>query len=147
MSTYATRDDLEAWTQSDVPDNVDQLLRRASSMVTRAIQGAIYVVDDLTGLPTDAGVVAALRDATCAQVALWTAVDIDPAAGAAGAIGATGAVQSSSLLSGSVTYSTTAQNSEQVTSAKMAAADALSVEAGEILYNAGLLGGFTTVYG
>lgn len=147
MPIYATSDDLEAWTQGDAPDNADQLLRRASSIITRAIQGAIYVTDDLTGLPTDVDQLAALSDAACAQAALWVSTGVDPAAGAAGAVGATGAVQSSSLLSGSVTYNTTAQTSEAVTAAKMAAADTLSVEAAEILYNAGLLSGFTTVYG
>jgi hypothetical protein len=145
--TYATRDDLEAWTQTDVPDNVDQLLRRASSIITRAIQGAIYVTNDLTGLPTDAAVIAALRDATCAQAAIWTATGIDPAAGAAGAVGTSGAVVRSRLLSGEVQYDTAAQTGAATVAARQATATDLCVESAEILYNAGLLGGFTTVYG
>jgi hypothetical protein len=52
----------------DVPPNAQVLLDRASRDIDRAIQCAIYDVDD-AGLPTLAAVTEALREATCEQVA------------------------------------------------------------------------------
>lgn len=56
----------------DVPTDVDRLLSRASRAVDRLLllASCVYAVDD-DGLPTDDRVVAALRDATCAQAAWW----------------------------------------------------------------------------
>jgi hypothetical protein len=51
-----------------VPANAQVLLDRASRQIDRAIQCAIYDVDD-AGLPTDAKVTTALKEATCEQVA------------------------------------------------------------------------------
>jgi hypothetical protein len=67
--SYATVAQLTAYPVT-VPAGVDAvtMLRRASRDVDRALMTAVYDVDD-AGLPTDATVAAALRDATCEQVA------------------------------------------------------------------------------
>jgi hypothetical protein len=64
---YATVGDLDG-PLDYVPANAQVLLDRASRQIDRAIQCAIYDVDD-DGLPTDAAVTTALKEATCEQVA------------------------------------------------------------------------------
>lgn len=59
----------------DPPHDVDRLLERASELLDDYLRTAVFDVDDDTGLPTDADVIAALRDATCAQVEFWLAGD------------------------------------------------------------------------
>lgn len=59
--SYAARSDLAGVIPS-IPDNVDQLLVRASREVTRALIAAVYD-------PTDPVIIQALRDATVEQVA------------------------------------------------------------------------------
>lgn len=128
MPIYATTAELAEWTGEAAPANADQLLRQASRLVRRATMTAIYVVDE-DDLPTDADVLAAFRDATCAQVASWAALGIDPTAGPASV---RGAVQSSSIGGGTVTYADTSTT-------KAAAVDNLASEAWLILADAGLL--------
>ncbi|OPC83009.1 hypothetical protein B4N89_20565 [Embleya scabrispora] len=66
---YATVDDLTAWLPPtlDVPDDAERRLLRASARLRRALLTAVYDVGP-SGLPTDAEVSAAFRDATCAIV-------------------------------------------------------------------------------
>lgn len=66
---YATEAELTAYPVT-VPAGASAalLLTRASRDVDRALLTAVYDVDD-NGDPTDADVIAALRDATCEQVA------------------------------------------------------------------------------
>lgn len=66
---YATEADLTAYPVT-VPASASAalLLTRASRDVDRALLTAVYDVD-AAGDPTDAAVIAALRDATCEQVA------------------------------------------------------------------------------
>lgn len=68
---YATAEDLVDYLDP-VPDTADLLLLRASRLVDQALLCAVYDVDD-DGMPTDARVAAALREATCEQVAAWVA--------------------------------------------------------------------------
>lgn len=72
--TYATRDDLIAYTPEgvDVPaePEVSRLLTRASEAVELLTMSAVYPVDD-EGVPTEARHVEAFRTATCAQAAHW----------------------------------------------------------------------------
>lgn len=82
--TYATADDLAAWTGSTAPSNATQLLRSASLLVAQFVANDWYAVDD-DGYPTDTALRQALRDATTEQAASWAALGINPAAGAAGA--------------------------------------------------------------
>lgn len=67
---YATSADLAAWLQAAPPDDSDKLLRDATRELDFALKAAIYDVDD-DGEPTDAEVIAALRDACCAVVEWW----------------------------------------------------------------------------
>lgn len=134
MLVYADVDDLEGWVQDDVPDNADLLIRSASLLVRRATAGDYYDVD-VAGKPSDVDLLQAFNDAVCAQVASWVALGIDPAAGAGGAV--TAAVASSSLLSGSVTYNTSATTSTPIVAARIAAATALCDESIQILQQAG----------
>ena len=59
---------------ASAPAPADRLLARASEVVDEALRLAVYDVDD-TGQPTDARVVTAVADATCAQVEFWLASD------------------------------------------------------------------------
>jgi hypothetical protein len=80
---YATSTDLATWTGTTAPANAAQLLRSASLLVREATMAACYDVDD-TGLPSDATLLQAFNDATCAQAAFWAANGIDPGKGVAG---------------------------------------------------------------
>lgn len=87
---YATSAELETWTGESAPANAAWLLARASELVD-SIVTAPFAIDDETKLPTDAIMVAVLRDATCAQVKFWDEVgyehDIDGLAGTNVSIG------------------------------------------------------------
>lgn len=56
------------------PVDYDRLLARASELIDDHVRTAVYDVDD-DDLPTDADVIAAFRDAVCAQVEYWLASD------------------------------------------------------------------------
>lgn len=56
------------------PVDYDRLLRHASALIDEYTRTARYDVDD-DALPTDENVIAALRDATCAQAEFWLASD------------------------------------------------------------------------
>jgi hypothetical protein len=58
----------------DPPEDLTRLLLRASELVDDYTRTAIYDVDD-DDFPTDADVIAAFRDATCAQVEFWLTSD------------------------------------------------------------------------
>lgn len=79
---YATPEQLTAWTGQPAPPDADRLLARASEDVDDALLSAVYVTDAL-GMPTDPKIVAALADATCAQVEYQQATG-DDGTGAAG---------------------------------------------------------------
>lgn len=69
MPVYATPQELAAWLELDEPPaGASQALRDASLAVDMLLVGAVYAVDS-EEQPTDPAVVAALRDATCAQAA------------------------------------------------------------------------------
>jgi hypothetical protein len=64
---YATSADYTAWTGQTAPAGIERLLARASEDVDDALLTAVYSTD-ADGMPTEADVIAALRDAACAQV-------------------------------------------------------------------------------
>ncbi len=130
---YATTDDLATWTGSAPPANGEQLLRSASLLVRRNTVAAVYDVDE-DGAPTDADVIDALSQATCAQAAAMAAAGIDPLAGVAGA---SAAVQATSIGSASVQYAVAADASAR----RQALLEQLTEEAAMILRDAGLLNG------
>lgn len=73
---YATPDDLAVYTGQDAPADAAVLLAKAGRFLDSAVfRLCWYTADPDTGLPTDPTVAEALRDATCAQVAWWTALN------------------------------------------------------------------------
>ena len=93
---YATADEFRAsdfvsdgLTVSDDDATVLRLLSRASRIIDRVLAlRAFYDVDSDTGMPTDADLVTACRDATCAQAAWW--LETGDEAGAAAALKSAG---------------------------------------------------------
>jgi hypothetical protein len=67
---YATTADLANYLEAVPPANARRLLRQASADIEQATKTAIYDVDT-NGFPTDTAVLAAMRDAVCAQVEWW----------------------------------------------------------------------------
>lgn len=105
---YATPTDVEnaASDLDALPEGpaLDRWLATASRLVTRATRADHYSTTP-AGLPDDDTIAEAFRDAAIIQVLYWATNDVDPTAGA-GSVKGTGEAQSSSIGSGSVTYST-----------------------------------------
>ena len=128
MLIFATQDDLTdpdpPWV-STMPNNAGVLLRYATIEVARACAINLYGdTPSSTALPV-------LRDATCAQVASWVALGVDPAKAGTDM---PGPVKSSKILDASVERDTTA-----ATSAMADARDGLCSLAVDLLQSAGLL--------
>lgn len=73
---YATRAQLVAYapptyTVPEEPEATRVLTRASQRLDSTVLKTAVYEVD-VNGLPTDAGVIEAFRDATCAQVVWWS---------------------------------------------------------------------------
>lgn len=134
---YATPTDLTEWTGDAAPADAAALIRHASALVEGATRGARYAVDD-GGLPTGPAVVAAFRDATCAQVALWAAAGLDPTTG--GIEATSGRVATSKTIRGA-TVSYDAAAAAQAKQARTAALTSVGAETYQILDNAGLIVG------
>lgn len=137
MLVFAKPDDVVTWAgyAFDKDVNLQPLIRRASSMVQRAVRSARFEVTP-AGMPEDPDVMDALRGAVCEQVTVWVENDISPTAIAS----ATGAVTSSSIGDASVSYS-----SVDAAQVKDQAANELCDAALDILANAGLVGGWPWV--
>lgn len=75
---YATVDELHSYVSAsaDLGDEADRWLERASELIDDTVR-ASFAVDDTTNLPTDTAVIAAMRDATCAQIEFWLEVGED----------------------------------------------------------------------
>jgi len=74
MTAYATSTELSTFTGASAPVDATRLLLRASSLIDDYIRTAVYPVD-VDNFPTATDDIAALRDATCAQVEFWVASD------------------------------------------------------------------------
>lgn len=84
---YATVADFEAYPggASPAPTETATRLVQASRMLDRQVlRCCMYDVDSTTGMPTHPTVIAALRDAVCAQAAWWDAVGDPTGADAVG---------------------------------------------------------------
>jgi hypothetical protein len=68
--SYATVADLETYCGAPANPGDDRLLQRASELVDELLVATAYTVDS-NGNPTNADAIAAMRDATCAQVEWW----------------------------------------------------------------------------
>ena len=139
LAPLAEPADLEGWCEP--PDNVGPLLRSASLLVRRAARLSRYpVLDD--GTPADERVAAALREATCAQVAAWTALDVDPSQGAVQPAEGEARASSVSIGGAAITYATASSaTTAAAEQARVATAASLVPDAALILEAAGLLGG------
>jgi hypothetical protein len=109
MLVYAVPTDLVSggWLSSQ-PSNAATLLMYASVLVRSATALDLYDTDT-NDLPTDAVKLAAMRDAACAQAAMWSTAGIDPVAGT---VGRELPIQSQSADGGSVTYGDTVKAEE-----------------------------------
>ena len=141
MIAYAVPGDLAAapWSLTLEGTPAVTIIGYASRLIRRATQTAIYDADT-DGTPLDATLKAAMRDATCAQVAVWSALAINPALGAAEGARVASA---KSLGGASIQYS----NYAATVDARARAATRLSEDAMMILGDAGLLGGEPLVLG
>lgn len=137
MLVFAQPDDVVKWAGYEFDDDVklDPLIRRASSMVQRAVRAARFEVTP-AGMPEDPDVMDALRGAVCEQVTVWAENDINPTVIET----SSGGVTSSSIGDASVSYSTV-----EAASVKDQAANELCDAAQDILFNAGLIGGWPWV--
>lgn len=80
---YAAAADYQGYTGQTPPTDIDVLLTRASRMLEAEIfRLSYYNADTTTGMPTDTRVLAAFRDAVCAQVQWWA--EVGDSIGAAG---------------------------------------------------------------
>ncbi|GAA1327589.1 hypothetical protein GCM10009592_14620 [Brachybacterium rhamnosum] len=83
MRVYATQEDLAEWSSVPIPDTVDRMLEAASRLIERATITAVYPTDP-DGYPVDGDTRDGFRMATCAQVAAWVELGVNPILGAAG---------------------------------------------------------------
>lgn len=146
MLIYATSDDLTTATPpwlTVAPANVGSLLRSASLLIQQTTIASFYDVDD-TGLPTDAVVLQAFVDATCAQVATWAGLGIDPLLVA---LDGKGPVRSKGIDGASISFDTTAASSAAAFAARQAAASQLCDQSQQILRAAGVLSTRVWTYG
>lgn len=133
MLIFATAADVEKWMDEPLDGrSVDALLRRASSLVQRAVRSARFAVTP-AGMPQDPDIEEALRDATCEQVTVWLENDVNPVEVASAAA----PVAASSIGDASINYGDSAASN----AAKDNAATELHPAAFDILANAGLTGG------
>ena len=96
LTVYANAAQYGNFTQSEIPDRIDVLLKAATFVVAKAANR-----DPYSDTPTVADAVV-LADATCAQVAFWVQNGIDPNSG-----GLDARVKTESKIgSGSVKYDT-----------------------------------------
>lgn len=138
MLIYAISADLTDATPpwlTSLPANVGSLLRSASLLVRSTTVTAYYTVDN-TGMPTDATVLQAFKDATCAQVTCWVGLGIDPLN-----LGLDGKAptRSKQLDGAAIAYDTAAAVSQAAFAARQAAAVTLCEQSQEILREAGVL--------
>lgn len=133
MLIFATPADVEKWMDEPLDGrSVDSLLRRASSLVQRAVRSARFAVTP-AGMPEDPDVMDALRDATCEQVAVWVENDITPSKLEAG---------TAQVTTSSIGDATIGVSGAEAAATRDHAANTLCEYAQEILANAGLIGGF-----
>lgn len=129
MRTYATEADVQEWSGTTDPVAPSDI-RAASALVENATRLDHYDVD-ADGHPTSGPIAEAFREATCEQVAGWSAAGINVAAGA---VGQSPRITSQSVPAGSVSYASPIGTAELG-----AAATSLSTAAALILRNAGLM--------
>ena len=129
---YANTTDYGTWTGSASPANVTQLLRSASILVRDATQADFYDIDPNTNLPTDATILQAFKDATCAHAAAWATMGVDPLTGG---VSQPSVASSKGIGTARVAYA----DAQMAAEAKAASLEFLVPEAQRILRDAGLM--------
>lgn len=129
---HATVEDYAVFIGAPYPEGTASALFYASELVEGAIKNDLFTVDD-NDKATDAEILEALKLATCAQVQMWFANGINPAAGV-GALKV--AATSKNLGAASVSYDTSLQAIRD--QAKVKSLDQLCKAAWRILRNRGL---------
>lgn len=71
---YATSADYQTYSGQTPPADIDRRLARASELIDSDVTKAAWYDTDDAGLPTNATVVEAFANATCAQVEFWSQV-------------------------------------------------------------------------
>lgn len=146
IRVYATTGDLTGgdppWLV-DLPANAGSLLRSASLLIATATISDYYDADD-AGLPTVTAIVEAFRDATCAQVALWATLGIDP--NLAG-LDVTAPKRAKGIGSAKVEYDTSAASSAAALATRQQLARGLCEQSQRILRSAGMLSTRSWTYG
>ncbi len=145
MPVYAQPADLDEWmAPTAAPDNATALLRSASYRVADATKTAVYDIGT-NGLPADVDLRDALRDATCAQVAVWAALGNTPGLGG---LDTKAAVRSKQVGSMSIGIDTSVASSVTASEVRRKIVDEdLCRDAMLILDQAGLLNGPIVSYG
>lgn len=140
---YATVDDYATWTDGTVPDNAASLLRSASLLVFEQTQAAFYDTDT-TGAPTSAPIIAAFRDATCAQSAVWAGLNVDPNLSG---LDVAPPKRSKGIGTARIDYDTSVQASVTAFTARQKVIASLCPQAQQILRQAGVLSTRVWTYG
>lgn len=96
---------------ADAYDDIDLSIRAASARVRAELKTARFAVDHTTGKPVDENVIAAIEDATKAQLAFW--VETGDETGAGAQVGG-GSILSVSLPGGSGSSSATDKEAARV---------------------------------
>lgn len=125
LTVYATESDLDSFGLANIPDEVDRYLRAATFDIAEATNRNPY-----TDVPSDTDA-PVLRDATCAQIAAWVALGIDPDRRS---VDGAQPVKKSTILSADVEYDTTVRDE-----GRSLAGRKLMPQAEAILTAAGLL--------
>lgn len=131
MTDYADAADFTTWTGVTAPAGITRILRAAGRRVDQMLLTAVYDVDSTTGLPTDADVLAVLRDATCEQAAYQVAIGDPYGVGTAGLF--------SSFSIGGLS-ATRGKSASATGGSSSGVPPRFSTEAYEILQQAGLTG-------
>lgn len=134
MLVFAKPDDVVTWAGYALEKDVklEPLIRRASSMVQRAVRSARFEVTP-AGMPEDPEIMDALRDAVCEQVTVWVENDITPSKVEATV---------SQVTSTSIGDASIGMSGAESAAAKDAVANELCGAAFDILAIAGLIGGY-----
>jgi hypothetical protein len=141
---YATPNDyLDVLQVTEGPDNLGSLLRSASLLIARNIVAAYYATND-AGVPTDAAIVEALKEACCIQASVWAGLGVDPNRGG---LDVAAPKRGKGIGSARVDYDTSALSSSVAFAARQALLTTLCPDAEQILRAAGLLTSTVWTYG
>lgn len=139
-TTAEVRELMELDPEDPNPPGIKTAIRKASSLVSAAISGAIYPVDDQE-YPSDVKQREAVRQAAAMTASEWLSNGVDPRKGPDQV---PRRVASKSLEGASISYTSSTADDYR---AKLAACDKLTTEAYEELRSAGLISNVVSTVG